>query len=642
MNNDSFSIPFDPKSNLLWKYDAIHGYIDTKDEITLNQDNAIEKLLKTKALQRLRRVKQLGFASFSYTSADHSRYSHALGTLHMMRTILKHLIKVETFPQDISKDLFHFFSIPKEEDSKDIKIIIQHMLIAAVIQDAGELPYLQSTRHIFKPNQELKNTIESSIGIPIKDLSNKSVFTLSCIFSHEIVQILQGYSIPFLIWLITGLSNKKIESSASFYPLRKIVDGVVDADRLDYVYRDAHATIGSTGNPNSVVESLLFYDKDGPVFSDPDAVSNFLATRAHLYSTVYLDPTNRFYALLLVNFLKGVINDPKQNNIFFKDQANGELSFEDFLELDDISLFSRLNGFSQDIGIRRLNQKARIALEILLGKEIDYTCFWLPISSNKSNQKSNLILPDELFFDTFNDQKRFLYQEGTVRIRADRFSRIGQTIPLEHCGGPLNAIFKEKLFILPMIDKIMIYTPKKIPPKESWREFESILNHGYLDNELIKNDVLTENNPFALNPENKVSKKTFDVFLCHNSKDKAEVKRIGVLLKKKGISPWLDEWELPPGSRWQKVLQEQIKNIKSVAVFIGADGVGPWQDIEIEAFLLEFVKKNCKVIPVILKGCLVNPEIPPFLGSVTYVNFNMKQPNAINNLVWGINSVSKL
>jgi hypothetical protein len=41
---------------------------------------------------------------------------------------------------------------------------------------------------------------------------------------------------------------------------------------------------------------------------------------------------------------------------------------------------------------------------------------------------------------------------------------------------------------------------------------------------------------------------------------------------------------------WQKGLEEQISKGKSVAVFVGKSGIGPWQDKEIEAFLGEAVK----------------------------------------------------
>jgi WD40 repeat protein len=75
--------------------------------------------------------------------------------------------------------------------------------------------------------------------------------------------------------------------------------------------------------------------------------------------------------------------------------------------------------------------------------------------------------------------------------------------------------------------------------------------------------------------QGKIETSDFDVFLCHNSEDKPAVKEIGERLKEQGILPWLDEWELRPGLPWQRLLEEQIEQIKSAAVFIGQSGIGP-------------------------------------------------------------------
>ena len=104
----------------------------------------------------------------------------------------------------------------------------------------------------------------------------------------------------------------------------------------------------------------------------------------------------------------------------------------------------------------------------------------------------------------------------------------------------------------------------------------------------------------------------FDVFLCHNSKDKPAVKEIGEQLKGKGLNPWLDEWNLRPGFSWQQELERQIKNIKATAVFVGKGGIGPWQELEIEAYRRKFVKLKCPVIPVILSCAKKEPEWPMF------------------------------
>src|SRR5262249_14467216 len=72
--------------------------------------------------------------------------------------------------------------------------------------------------------------------------------------------------------------------------------------------------------------------------------------------------------------------------------------------------------------------------------------------------------------------------------------------------------------------------------------------------------------------EGKRATKNFDVFLCHNRIDKPLVIQIGERLKFKGILPWLDQWEIAPGQRWQRELDKAIKNVRSAAVFLGRDG----------------------------------------------------------------------
>ncbi len=128
----------------------------------------------------------------------------------------------------------------------------------------------------------------------------------------------------------------------------------------------------------------------------------------------------------------------------------------------------------------------------------------------------------------------------------------------------------------------------------------------------------------------------FDVFLCHNIADKPAVKEIGLKLVDQGIVPWLDEWELRPGVPWQRLLEEQIARIKSAAVFVGREGIGPWQRQELDGFLREFAKRNCPVIPVLLPGAPVQPTLPLFLMEMTWVDFRVSQPDPLARLIWGI------
>ena len=129
---------------------------------------------------------------------------------------------------------------------------------------------------------------------------------------------------------------------------------------------------------------------------------------------------------------------------------------------------------------------------------------------------------------------------------------------------------------------------------------------------------------------------THDVFLCHNSEDKPVVKDIGRALKQRGIRPWLDEWELRPGLPWQRALEQQIEKIGSAAVFVGASGFGPWHQLEMEAFIRQFAKRGCPVIPVILENAPTKPVLPLFLAGMTWVDFRITAPDPLGRLVWGI------
>jgi RNA polymerase sigma factor (sigma-70 family) len=134
----------------------------------------------------------------------------------------------------------------------------------------------------------------------------------------------------------------------------------------------------------------------------------------------------------------------------------------------------------------------------------------------------------------------------------------------------------------------------------------------------------------------KIGEGRFDVFMCHNSMDKSYIKRIGTRLRQFGLLPWIDEWELRPGLPWQRCLEQQITNIRSAAVFVGNSGLGPWQNMELEAFLRQFVGRECPVIPAVLRGCKIPPKLPPFLNGMTWVNFNKPSPDPYERLVWGI------
>jgi small GTP-binding protein len=143
----------------------------------------------------------------------------------------------------------------------------------------------------------------------------------------------------------------------------------------------------------------------------------------------------------------------------------------------------------------------------------------------------------------------------------------------------------------------------------------------------------------AMTIEGKRKTGDYDVFLCYNSKDFEAVKKMALQLMDQGILPWLDKWDIRPGTRWQRELEQQIKSgkFKAAAVFVGKSGLGPWEELEWEALLRQFVKlASPAVIPIILEDCKRVPELPTFLESFQWVDFRKSDPDPFERLVWGI------
>jgi hypothetical protein len=132
----------------------------------------------------------------------------------------------------------------------------------------------------------------------------------------------------------------------------------------------------------------------------------------------------------------------------------------------------------------------------------------------------------------------------------------------------------------------------------------------------------------------------FDVFLSHNSNDRATVRQVGEALKARGLSVWLDEWELVPGRPWLEALEKIVQSTNAAAVLVGSDGIGPWQDREMRGCLTEFVDRALTVIPVLLPGAPAKPDLPMFLKQFTWVDLRRGlTKKGLDRLYWGITGV---
>ncbi len=137
-----------------------------------------------------------------------------------------------------------------------------------------------------------------------------------------------------------------------------------------------------------------------------------------------------------------------------------------------------------------------------------------------------------------------------------------------------------------------------------------------------------------------MTEQLFDVFLAHNSVDKPQVRAIATKLRERGLKPWLDEEQIPPGKSFQEEIQKAIPQIKSAAIIIGVTGLGKWQIQELRSLMNLFVNRDIPVIPVLLPGVNKIPDNLVFLQELNWVNFeNIDDTKAFYNLQWGITQV---
>ena len=152
-------------------------------------------------------------------------------------------------------------------------------------------------------------------------------------------------------------------------------------------------------------------------------------------------------------------------------------------------------------------------------------------------------------------------------------------------------------------------------------------------------ESLARENLLGQSNEQGGEKHRFDVFLNHNSEDRPAARKLAIALKKLGLRVWFDEWELPPGSRWQNAVEEGMTACKAIVVLLGESGIGPWQELEIQTLLARANSRGQAVIPILLPGA--GPadfqKLPLFLSQLTSVDLrDGLSPEGLSRLKWGI------
>ncbi len=284
--------------------DSVHNIIRLKTDS--EEGKLLVRLIDTAEFQRLRRIRQLGLAHFAYQGAEHSRFTHSLGVLHLATRILAKL------------------QITYKLDKNDVTAV----RVAALLHDIGHGAF----SHVIEPIQNFHH----------------ETFTIEAVLSKEteIGKLLNAYSSEV---------SEKVASiiRGDFQPmaLAQLVSSQLDVDRMDYLLRDSLMTGAKYGiyDLEWIIKSLEIDEENDRLYVSARgmyAVEDYLQARYYMFRQVYFHRTLRSAEVILRSILKRALElfEMGQDIWFAKGTA-----FEKFLGGKELDLYEHLQLDDTDI-----------------------------------------------------------------------------------------------------------------------------------------------------------------------------------------------------------------------------------------------------------------------------------------------------
>ncbi len=274
-------------------FDPIHHFIELS--------TAEARLLDLPAMQRLRRLRQLGLAYLAFPSAEHSRFTHALGALAMGTRAFDELVRHGR----------SYFG-----DAEEIAYQRRLLRAALLLHDIGHGPFSHACEAVLGIRHEARTTALLQLPDIARAVADLDVAPADA------------------LGLIVG-------DPQSRYPaLRELVSGPnLDADRMDYLQRDAYFTGVATGqyDAEQLVASLRLFEHGGRLAVGIDrrgvvALESFVMARYMMFSSVYFHHTTRMFEHVLHSVLEELWPDPHALD-----------PIDEFLRWDDFRVLNALD-----------------------------------------------------------------------------------------------------------------------------------------------------------------------------------------------------------------------------------------------------------------------------------------------------------
>jgi uncharacterized protein len=129
-SSDIFGRTFEVRSRERLLRDPVHGLIPIDEGSP--EGRLLVRLIDTPEIQRLRRIRQLGLAHYAFQGAEHSRFAHSMGALHLMGRLLDQLARSYTIDSELAL----------------------YAKVASLLHDAGHGPFSHVSERIFGIHHE--------------------------------------------------------------------------------------------------------------------------------------------------------------------------------------------------------------------------------------------------------------------------------------------------------------------------------------------------------------------------------------------------------------------------------------------------------------------------------------------------------
>src|SRR5262245_40638803 len=119
-----------------------------------------------------------------------------------------------------------------------------------------------------------------------------------------------------------------------------------------------------------------------------------------------------------------------------------------------------------------------------------------------------------------------------------------------------------------------------------------------------------------------VENESYDVFVSYSRADWRHAADIDAVLRARGLKPFFDRRNLPPGRPWVRALEDAIGACKAAVVLIGPSGFGNTQQYERDLALFRQTRDpTFPVVPVILPEAAMDRPFN-FLQILTWIDFS--------------------